>query len=253
MVHDQSIRSLSGHLRMALDGTFPGKLQRFGALLATVDSPSQFEHLLQARLPVFVQGRSAWQVECSKAIQQLIKRDIKHIPDFDGQVKIDWPDTPPDAEQHPVKEWHELQIPAEANPDDDVDAIGISESPDQNPSQRIRLSQSIALQGLEDRQYLTWSWNRPRGDEQQLLDTQLAVLLGGTDRTLKLMAALTRIALLTRNSLHTVLSIPLRTTVEEDWGCDVHKGCMHRCTPRRAVRWKSDPISAPWISPLQPH
>jgi integrase len=251
-VHDQSIRSLSDHLRMALDGSFPGKLQKFVALLDSVGRPSQFEHLLKARLPVFVQGGDAWQRECSKAIQQLIQLDRAPIPDLDGQVKITWPDVRPAVDQYPVKEWRELQPLAEKSPEDDVDAIGISESTDQNPSQRIRLSQSVALQGLEDRQYLAWSWNRLRGDEQQVLDTQLAVLLGGTDRTLKLMAALTRIALLTRNSLHTVLSIPLRTTVEEDWGCDVHGGSMHRCTPRRAVRWRSDPSCTPWISQLQP-
>ena len=248
-VHDQSIRVLSNHLRMALDGSHPTKFQALLPLARPVASVSRFEQHLRMCLLELKANPDSWAKDSARAIEKLLLGERTPIPEFQDTAEIIWPEeveTSPGYSSQSPPEMHEL---AELAPEDATAFSGVEE-PTSNPIQRLRLTTAVALQTMEDRQYLPWSWNRLNPSEQLVLSQKLKEWSSGANPQLRLVAAMAQIAILTRSSLVTVQGLRLGATPQEDWSLDLELGEIHRTAPRRAVRWKASRETGHWVKPL---
>lgn len=118
------------------------------------------------------------------------------------------------------------------------------------PPEQEHQARGILLSTAQDHQFLTYSWNRPSPPELLRLKGWLAAALVGNDLALQTLASFVEIALLSANSLETVLPLRISGITEADWSCDIKHGSLHRISPRRYNGWQVTPDSAAWVAPL---
>ncbi|MGH8645090.1 MAG: tyrosine-type recombinase/integrase [Gammaproteobacteria bacterium] len=126
----------------------------------------------------------------------------------------------------------------------------IEVSEDLTPPEVIRESRGIAFQSTEDQQYLRFSWNRLRMDEELELMAAVTIKLSSNSFKDRLLATLTVIAATCRRSMNTLGDMPLGNVTSEDWQLDHIGGVLHRFPSRRSVRWKAGDEAKQWVKPL---
>lgn len=118
------------------------------------------------------------------------------------------------------------------------------------PPEQEHQARGILLSTAEDHQFLTYSWNRPSPPELIRLKEWLVSASVGSDLALQMLASFVEIALLSANSLETVLPLRISDITEADWSCDIKHGSLHRISPRRYNGWQVTPDSAAWVAPI---
>lgn len=131
--------------------------------------------------------------------------------------------------------------------EDVLEIVDLDES--DTPAQQQRKATGVLLSSVEDHQFLSFSWNRPRPDELAALIRWIDVTWRDTqapDRDLALMAW---IAMQTATSLRTVQTLEISAETAPDWRLDPQRFVLHREPPRRYNGWRADQKTQSWVRP----
>jgi integrase len=252
-VHDASLRELANHLRHGLDGVDSDKLAWFRRIAVAAGARGPWEQSLQHRA-VADAAAADWQKKVARSIQALLIDERRPIAGLNLAPSYHYVEESTEDELTPSSgtQWSEdepLVLLGQGDEDDFVAEMSPVPAEAFTPAEAVVAARGIAMLGLEDRQFLPFSWNRPRPDEHLALMDMLGDALTASDNEKRTLAALALLSILTRTSLRQVVSIPIRRAVGLDWGLDIGAGTLHREPSRRSVRWKASEVSAAWIRP----
>lgn len=119
-----------------------------------------------------------------------------------------------------------------------------------NPDRQAAKVRRLALQSVEERQFLPCSWFNLQSYEVKYLRATLEGALTSQIPQLGLTAAFTAIAAATQHTLDTVGLIPLGSGPGADWTMDLQAGQLRREPPRPQTRWRQTDRSTAWTQPL---
>lgn len=258
--YDLGLRQVSVQMRMALDDKGdPRKLEWFLALAAPSLDFQEFQTALRLHCDRKNAKDTAVMVDTLRAMKSVLDDDMKPgtpSKGFDPPPHL-WDDQFPPGDDDAMEEVVDLESLADSTlfiPDPEsgggmtVQEVAISEQ--DTPPEIARESRAIAFQSLEDQQYLRCSWNRLHPTEETTLRAAIeSAVLEGTPSQ-RLLAALTIVAMVCRQSMRTVESIALGTTTDGDWHLDPVAAVLHCLPARRRGHWRADDTAAGWIRPL---
>lgn len=246
-------------IRNALDAQLPERRRWLCRLL----TPSRHLHAFQDKLALTCKLRpptdDPTQREARRALQNLTEGNTrKHTfdpgsapnrpPAFDWQL---WSDSEKDSET--------VENPFAAYPPSNRwENVVLSEgrfyvapvSKRDNPDRQSAKVRRIALQTIEERQFLPCSWVEIRSDEHAVLSSTIKSWLRQPASEYALTGAFTLLAMVTQRTLETVCALELTTKLETDWTVDLAAGQLKRSTSRPAVRWKIGSQSREWTKNL---
>lgn len=109
---------------------------------------------------------------------------------------------------------------------------------------------SIILYGVEELQYLPWSWSRPSPDETQRLGLWIDDALISNDQKKSLLGALVWMCCASGRSFRRLLELPIGNEPRSDWILLSSATAMTRLPPRRKPGWvPEDDQAGNWVVP----
>ncbi|MDA8258799.1 MAG: hypothetical protein M0Z99_24730 [Betaproteobacteria bacterium] len=135
--------------------------------------------------------------------------------------------------------------------DDELTDLLVSVLPEESYAHQALAARSVLMLGVEDYQYLRWSWGKPNPHELKYLESWISTLLENESKQPKALGALTRIAKTTGRSLRRVLDFQITATPGHEWG--LHPSCkyLHRLPPRRDPGWlPENELQSSWVRPV---
>ena len=255
---DRSLKHLCSQVRMGLDDRDGGqKLAWFLGVTPPALTLQRFE--LELQLNIKQPSRvSSTADETIRSIQGLLDSRVRPDPvqlftwpaEFlDNHGAFIQPQRTAISEVEDQHEVDTLYLPS-SETEDELLLSETTVAEEATPPQATRESRGIALQSQEDQQYLPFSWNRLRPDELAEFKTAIQTRLVDPDPGVRLLAAITVVAWITRRSMETVESLSLSTATTDVWQLDPYKGRLHRQPARRSVRWRADVSAQGWVRPL---
>ncbi|WP_217992639.1 tyrosine-type recombinase/integrase [Polaromonas sp. AET17H-212] len=139
-------------------------------------------------------------------------------------------------------------LPSEDDHEEDPTEIAIlTKSP--TPEHRYRLGLGLHLQTQTERNVLAYSWDRLRPDELEILLRLIDHWL--QTKSLRLLGAISSLALLTRNSIEVACSTVLSASPEDSpWVLNVEVGKLIRRPNRPLQRFRILERAEAWVRPL---
>lgn len=193
-VHDASLRELANHLRHGLDGVDSDKLAWFRRIAVAAGARGPWEQLLQHRA-VADAAAADWQIKVARSIQALLIDERRPIAGLNLAPSYHYVEESTEDELTPSSgtQWNEdepLVLLGQGDEDDFVAEMSPVPAEAFTPAEAVVAARGIAMLGLEDRQFLPFSWNRPRPDEHLALMDMLGDALTASDNEKRTLAAL---------------------------------------------------------------
>ncbi|MES2838884.1 MAG: tyrosine-type recombinase/integrase [Pseudomonadota bacterium] len=242
------------YIRSALDESDPKKR----LWLCDLSTPSthfrSFEDALVAACKLRRRDQDSRQPETRRAILNLAEGNkLKHksdpgtsqkrIADLDPQL---WNETGASSiKEHPAAiSLGKSGLEQFSLPDGSFVVAPVSSR--ENPDRQSAKVRRIALQSIEERQFLPCSWVQVRPEEQSLLAATIEDCLHQISSESALTAAYMVLATVTRRTMDTVGALKLTEALETDWTIDLDAGSVKRIPSRPDVRWKQTPETQAW-------
>lgn len=119
-----------------------------------------------------------------------------------------------------------------------------------NPDRQSAKARRIALQTVEERQFLPCSWFEIRTDEHALLSATINSWLRQPASEYAVTCAFTVLAMVTQGTLESVGALAISAQLETEWTLDLAAGQLKRRASRPGVRWKRDSETREWTKDL---
>lgn len=130
-------------------------------------------------------------------------------------------------------------------------AVLVDIDPAQSYAHQSLQAGSVLLLGIEDYQYLPWSWPKPNPPEAQKLDEWVKRLRRSPIEIERMLGALNWLAITTGRSLRRVLDFKIETQPTGEWSLDPSKMVLHRLPPHRSLGWLPDGENERnWVRPV---
>jgi site-specific recombinase XerD len=150
----------------------------------------------------------------------------------------------------PAWSWGAAGDEEEAAGDGPFGATAIAVKEDDSPSRRLLTGRGHQIRSAEAIQFLPWSWDTPTSLEERELVIHLTQWQNHPHESVRLLALLCRIAMLTSRSLAAAQHLLVAQEPGTDWAITPDLRTLHRISPRRVPGWRASEAALPWLQPL---